>query len=221
MMDRLSLKYRILLAAIAISFVVCLFLGSSYALWQIQEVQKTENVIDSGCFNVTFTDESEKENNYINLPNAYPISDQQGLKLVPYTFIIKNECTVDAEYTLYLNVLKINVDKNQKIYGKIPDNKIKYSLKKSTDANAVVNLITSETTINPDKEAFKNPDNIETSYIIDEGILKGSSAEGEVNPNLGSVSYELRLWIDESATTDINYDRFEAQVATIARAINK
>lgn len=218
MIDRLSLKYRVTLAVIAILFVICLFVGSTYALWQIQEVQKTENVINSGCFDITF----EAETNTINLTNTYPISDQKGLRLKPYTFTIKNNCTVKADYTLYLNVMNITKDESSKIMGQIPDNNIKYSLKKTTDSQAVVNLITADEKINPDKEAFKDASNIKTSYILDEGTLTGATAEpdGAINSDGESVTYELRLWIDEKATTAINYYRFEAQVATIARAIN-
>ncbi len=219
MINGMALKYRVSLAIIAVLFAICMLLGSSYALWQITEIQDTENVITSGCFEIEFT---EGENSKINLDNQYPISDQKGLKLKPYTFTITNKCTVKANYTVYLNVMKITTNEKTNIMGSIPDSNIKYSLKKVGASGTVANSLISEKTTNPDTSAFQDHNNISKSYILDEGVLNGATAteDGSITADGGSVTYELRLWIDEKATTTINNHRFEAQVATIARATN-
>lgn len=194
-MGNMRLRYRIPLAVIAIMMVCTLFLGSSYALWKITKQQKGTNLIETGCFELTFTEQSSS----IHLTNTYPISDEKGLKTTPYVFTIKNTCTIDAKYTVYLNALDTG--------NLIPDNLIKYSLKKSTDAVEVANLLTS-VPINTDTSAFTYAKPLLTSYTLATGTLRQNE----------SAQYNLRLWIDEKGTVEIGGKQFEAGIASIAYA---
>ncbi len=216
-MSGLRLRYRISLAVIAIMLVCCMFLGSSYALWKVEFEQDSENVIKTGCFDVTLEDAADSKS--INLEKAYPISDEQGLASTPYKFTVKNNCTIDAEYTLYLNVLKVDAnsetDVNSKIAGQIPDENIMYTLKKESETNSTANKINTLTENKNETASFDlDGKTLSKSYILD-----GSSSKLSLKAN-SSVSYELRLWISKDATTSINYKRFEAQIATIAWAVN-
>lgn len=192
----MRLRYRIPLAVIAIMMVVTMFLGSSYALWKVTKYQPTANVIETGCFELTFTEQSSS----INLTNAYPITDEKGLKTTPYTFTLKNTCTIDAQYIVYLNTLKT-------AETKIDDSLIKYSLLKTGDSISVANPL-STATLNNDVSSFTYDKDLLTSY----SLVTGTLAQNE------QVQYNLRLWIDESATTAINGYTFEAGIATIAYA---
>lgn len=192
----MRLRYRIPLAVIAVMMVATMFLGSSYALWKVTKYQETANVIETGCFELTFTEQSSS----INLTNTYPITDEKGLKTTPYTFTITNTCTIDADYTVYLNTL-------QTTKSKIDDGLIKYSLFKTGDSVATANLLTSAT-VNTDVSSFTYDKTLLTSY----SLVSGSLAQNE------SAQYSLRLWIDESATTAINGYAFEAGIATVAYA---
>lgn len=192
----MRLKYRAPLIVIAILMVITAFIGSSYALWKVTKYQTTTNVIETGCFEVTFTEQSSS----INLDNTYPISDEKGLKTTPYMFTIKNTCTIDAEYTVYLNTL-------QSSGTKISDNLIKYALLKTGDSVNVANAL-STAEVNTDVASFSYDKDLLTSYSLATGTLSQNE----------SAQYSLRLWIDESATTAINGQTFEAGIATIAYA---
>lgn len=203
-MSNLSYKYRVSLAIIAILLVVCMFLGSSFALWRLENEQETPNVITTGCIDVIFENGSEN----INFDKAYPISDNQGLSgnyNNLYTFTITNNCTMDVDYHIYLNSLNLT-----DATPKIDDEFIRYAIYKEGDGGAVAN------SLDPDKyksdaiASFSN-NNIEHSYDIANGSLTTSEK---------SHTYNLRLWIDEKATTDINDHRFEANIAAIAYARN-
>ena len=218
-MSGLSLKYRMSLAVIAIMLVGCMFLGSSYALWKVEFEQESENVIKTGCFDTVFENAENSES--INLDKAYPVDNEKGLKTTPYNFTIHNKCSIDANYKLYLNTLKIDVnnsdDRNQRVAGKIPDNLIMYILTKEGATNGTAQTV-NNLTQNTETTSFEFDEGqkLETSYILDDG--EGSNGiflkAGE------SKQYSLKLWISSAATTAINYQRFEAQIATIAYAVN-
>ena len=56
---------------------------------------------ESKCFNLSITN---KENN-ISLDNAYPMSNDKGKSLTPYTFTVTNTCDITTEYSVNLEVL--------------------------------------------------------------------------------------------------------------------
>lgn len=200
----MRLKYRIPLAIIAILMVAILFVASSYALWNVTIYQETENIIETGCFSLEFQDVSSS----IHLDNTYPITDEKGMKTTPYQFKITNTCTVDAKYTIYLNTLEVDGTK-------LSDHLIKYSLLKKDGAVAVaMPLDTAE--LNLDTSHFTFDKKIVKSYEIGSGTLKGKTSETSTDGE--SATYNLRLWIDESATNTIAGQTFEAGISTIAYA---
>lgn len=181
---------------VAISIVV---LGAtSYGLWVVTKHQESSNTITTSCFEVEFTELSSA----INLPNAYPITDEKGLKTTPYTFKIKNICDTKTAYKITLNTLKISG-------SKIPDNLIKYVFYDSS-STVSVGAYLSNATINTET------DNIETTLPI---INSYEMASGTLEKN-GEKQYMLKLWIDESATTAINGYRFESSINVISTATN-
>ena len=89
---------KALILFILILFMICI--GISYALWRVNLSQTTANTLASDCFNITFT-----EGEAIELLNTYPMYDEDGSKLTPYTFTIKNNCASYATYQINLEVL--------------------------------------------------------------------------------------------------------------------
>ena len=94
MKKKTGLLLGILLVAITIA------VGVTYALWQVTLQQSSSNVITTGCFNVTL-----EEGDAITLNNAYPITDEEGKELTPYTFTIKNSCNEKASYVINLETI--------------------------------------------------------------------------------------------------------------------
>lgn len=218
-LGNMRLRYKIPLAIIAIMFVITMFIGSSYALWQVTDYQSSTNVISAGCFEMAFED---ADSSAINLTNAYPITNEKGLTTKPYTFTIKNKCTIDAEYKVYLNTL--NVAQN-----KIPDHLIEYAIQKKDDVTSVASLLSSATPNTETSQFNYENKSLLDSYIVATGTLKGRSSDSADDGE--EETYSLRLWIDESAeniksgetVTDKMIDNtysFEAAISTVAYATN-
>lgn len=87
--------------AITLLVIICV-IGVSYAYWRLSLSQTGTNEIASSCFNITL----ENEQNAINLQKAYPILDEEGKTLTPYSFTIKNNCDAMASYTVNLELLE-------------------------------------------------------------------------------------------------------------------
>ena len=70
--------------------------GISYAVWTILHTATNTNVIQTGCFNTSFTENG----NAINLADALPTTDAEGETMLPYTFTIENTCSLTANKIL-------------------------------------------------------------------------------------------------------------------------
>ena len=88
----MRLRYKIGLVLIVLTLAVCLMTYQSYALWIYNKVAEQENIVEVGCFSVSYTEE-----NPITMTNTYPVSDQKGLSGTPYTFTITNTCSIDRK----------------------------------------------------------------------------------------------------------------------------
>ena len=84
--------------------------------------QDSKNVVSTKCLNISFT-----EGDAINLQKTYPMEDEEGKKLTPYTFTLKNECNDKANYqinletltgsTLDINYVKVKLNNTISILG--------------------------------------------------------------------------------------------------------
>ena len=95
------MKKSVIFISISLGLIILLGIGVSYSMWNISVSQDTTNLAESKCFDLSITN---KENN-ISLDNAYPISNDKGKSLTPYTFTITNTCDITAQYNINLEVL--------------------------------------------------------------------------------------------------------------------
>ena len=184
---------------IFIVLIACLFAGISFGYWQIIHTQSERNVIQSGCFETTFD-----EGDAIGLDNALPISDEEGLSTDPFTFTIKNICSVYARYQVNLEVLGISAPTEA-----IEPNFVK-SILDMTYPNITANhpYLTTEYA-----EVETTLVGAESSYKL----ITGGLAPDEY------VTYDLKLWLDYAATLDdfpgINEEieyKFSSKIVIIA-----
>jgi hypothetical protein len=174
----------VILIVVGVLFAVSLIVGVSYALWTINHTQTTANALASGCFETTFTDADN-----INLTNQFPISDTKGLTLKPYTFTIKNTCTIASAYNINLETLKDTTASGQFI---------KVSLNAGTPA-----LLNSFSTTTSTITDALGSNTLHTDYL----------AAGD------SATYTLRLWITEEATTnDMANKIFDSKIVIVSSA---
>lgn len=197
MEDKTSKKNLIFISLIIIIAIVVL-ISASFALWTITYKQTSVNKITTSCFDVKFTELSSN----INLNNTYPMTDTKGLKTTPYTFKLTNVCDIKTGYKITLNTLKTSGNK-------IPDNLIKYVLQNGSSPVSVGSYL-SNAKVNTDTSNISTSLPILKSYELASGTLTKDQ----------SVTFSLKLWIDESATTAINGYSFTSSINTISYATN-
>ena len=154
-----------LILLILILFMVCI--GISYSLWKVNLFQTTANTLATDCFNITFT-----EANNIELLNTYPMYDEDGSKLTPYTFTIKNNCASYATYQVQLEILNTST---------LSDQYLKVMLDTKTP-DLLTNYREGEITL----------ENAKSSYILDNNALDKNEEK----------TYNLRVWLDENVTLE-------------------
>ena len=163
MKDKLNNKNIII---IVIVLLLILGIGFSYAWWRYTVIQDKTNVGVSKCFSIELANQA----NEINLTNMYPIADEEGRKLTPYTFTLKNTCSVSAKYSLNMEMLE-GTTLNSNYLAVLVNNK---------DIKLLSSYNTATTVIDGSTE----------SRTLDTGILA---------PN-GSKDYSISLWMDKSVT---------------------
>lgn len=86
---------------IIVLFVILASIGISYAYWQLTFNGDKSNDVLSGCFSIEMINQKDE----ITLGSSFPITDEEGLKLKPFSFTLKNTCTINAHYKINLETL--------------------------------------------------------------------------------------------------------------------
>ena len=137
-------------------------------MWNITTSQDTTNTVYTKCFDVSITNQK----NSIDLENTYPISDEKGKKLTPFSFTITNTCDIFASYTVNLESLK--------------DTTLNSKFLKVMLNNEGLKLLSN----------YESTDTVNTGSIESHILAKGSLGSGD------SEDYTLRLWIDYDTTLE-------------------
>ena len=156
-----SKKIKILI--ISILCILTITIGLSYGYYLLNKVQENNNIAGSKCFNLEFTNEK----NAISLDNMYPISDEEGRKLTPYSFTITNTCDMLAGYTVNMEMLE-GTTLNSKYLDVMVNNE---QIKLLTNYESTSTVITGST----------------ESRILAKGTLAYND----------SVDYTVRFWMDK------------------------
>ena len=181
-------SYKIILIVISILLIGSIIIGTSYSMWVKTAVQKEQNIVNSSCFDIEFTESSN-----INLTNAIPISDEAGLKKKPYTFTLKNTCNMNSKVTIALDVLSTST---------MSSSAIKTSLTKGNKSGTPT-LLTSL-----DKKAEVDISDAKEAYILGTDIIEANK----------SKSYSLYLWMDEAVTIAEASKSFSSKVVIVNTA---
>ena len=189
--------YKITLGILTIMILVTLTIGTSYSYYSVASTQENPNELTTTCFDVSFSEGSSS----INLAATYPMSEASANSLSPYTFTITNTCTTEnatdpINYVVTLNTLTAKAPT-------LPLNLLRVRLDETSPSSVTgTSALLSDVPPYTLGESLKTSEGIDTSYNLVEGTL----APGE------SVTYNLRLWIDESAGKDVMNDSFTGRV---------
>ena len=168
-------KKRTILYGLLVTVLV--LIGVTYAYYRITKTQTNSNVIGTRtCLNTTLTEETSE----IVLSDAFPISDEDGLKQSPFTFTLTNNCDSYVKVTIAL-VSEYRTSTNT---AYLKDNYVKTNLStKGTNDGSSVILSTL---------SLGEVDTNTQGYILKTTGLKNKEAK----------SFDLRLWLDSKTTNE-------------------
>ena len=161
-------KKKLIITSISVIAICIAFIGLSYAYWYVRNIQDTTGNATTGCFQVELTNQSGE----INLGNAYPITDEEGLKLKPFSFTIHNTCSIFAHYYVNVELLEGTTLNSHYVTTRVNNEEIKTLDSFNTALTAITNSV--------------------SSYTVAEGYLGADDSE----------DYSISLWIDEDVTVD-------------------
>ena len=187
---KLSLYYGLLVT------VICI-IGVSFAWFRLYLSQTENNTIASRtCFNTTLTEDTSK----ISLTDAFPITDEDGLKQTPFTFTIKNNC--NSYVKVYITIDSTYRESTNTSYLKDNYMKVNISPKGTTTGKSVI--LGSQT--------LTDLENNKKGYII---VSTGLNANEE-------KSYDLRIWMDSAVTTEQGLNKnWSGKIVVVSNASNK
>ena len=160
---------KILLLGLGVIAVITFLFGTTYAYWKFQKEQTNPNVIASKCFQLSFVEDSAST---IQLMNAYPMTDEEGSQLTPYTFTLTNQCDNELSYQVNLDILQNATLKEQYVKTRINEGSI----------SLVSDFTATDITVEGAKKA----------YQIEEGTISAKETK----------SFEVRLWLDGDISAD-------------------
>ena len=137
------------------------------------------NVIKVGTLNIDFGADSS---NTINLTGQYPMSDEEGLKLTPYTFTITNTGSLAADYEVFIQDDQDMISKDNCSSNQLNKDYIRYKLDTGSPAN--LSSIAG------------------SNYRIATGSLEAG----------GSVTYTLYVWIREGVGNDVLNKHYHGKI---------
>ncbi len=182
---------------IALALALVLLIGGTYA-WLSLTLEGNKTVrLEAGTLSLRLKDES----NAIDIEDAFPMTDEEGLATTPYTFILENNGTIASDYSVFLDSEAIPSG-----YNPMKQHLIKYSITKTVktkvgDEIDQANDTTKDTqtvteTLNPLKTDAVAPDTPEMGTNPDRVLDTGSLEADDY------IVYTLRLWVDYRATLE-------------------
>ena len=162
---------------ISIFITIIIIAGISYAYFFLRKEQTNENIIGTRtCLNSSLTEQTAE----ISLTDAFPISDEDGLKQTPFTFSVTNNCDTYVKLTITLE----NENRESTSTEFLKDNLIKVNLSPKGETTSSNLLLGSQTLV--DIESSRK------GYKLTTTGLNGNETK----------EFDLRTWMDSSTTLD-------------------
>lgn len=187
-MQEQAKKIKLWPIVVLILFIL-LLIGSTFAIFTLSLNSQKLNIIKAGDLSMTLDDTTSSG---IKLVNAVPMSYQQGMETVEYTFTLKNDGSTNNDYSISLvdENTYIN-DNNEEVTiteeSRLEDTKIRYILlKDGEEAEASKSKLLSDA----------------TDRVIDSGTINSK----------GEITYSLRIWIDSKAGSEVMNKIFMAKL---------
>ena len=182
---------KTIIAIISIVVLLLVIIGVTYAYWLVTKTQTNSNIISSACLDITLDNEA----NDISLSSQYPMSDEDGMALTPYTFTVTNNCNTSIDYQVALESIGDEATA-------IKASALKVALDTKYD------LLSNKATVDPTISGAY------AAHRLSYGTLSARGSEGS------NVTHSLRIWIDENAPISEMNKTFQSKIrVTIGQGI--
>lgn len=181
---------------IAVAVILILLIGGTYAWLRVTLTGSKVNTITAGVLEMEL---DERATNGIELLEAVPTSDETGKKGTPYKFVMENTGNILSNYTLSLESQPLDI-LGEDTLKKMPQNRIKYNLKKTLKKKVGENRDSAnDTVISSDNEGIISILNPQYNSDTEENMQEITIDSGSLEPKY-YIEYELVLWLDKDAT---------------------
>ena len=181
-----SFAREIKLLIFSIFLIIIMAIAGTYSIFTSTVKEEDYNTMTVGTLKIDYL----KDESNLTLNGAYPISDEDGLKMEPYTFKITNSGSLNGSYKV-----KIVDDQDMINEDKCQNNLLSKSVIKVSINDEVPFLL----------ENLKDSD-----FTVVSGTLNSK----------GTIDYKVRIWIDESATNTVLGKHFHAKVVVDSVNLN-
>lgn len=182
MKEGLDMKHAKIIFITIVFLSVIGIIAITYAKWSVKSEQIDLNTLTVGCLETSIV-----EGEAISMTNLYPVTDNEGIESVPYTFSLKNTCSEKQKVQINLELFATNASYDP--------SQIKFSFNGSNPA-----YINSLTTMNPILT------NATSGYILTTDTIAGGVTH----------EYDLKMWIDENVTIENGTNKiFKTRVSII------
>ena len=162
---------------ISLFVTIIIVIGISYAYFFLRREQTNDNIIGTRtCLDTSLTEQTSE----ISLTEAFPISDEDGLKQTPFTFSVTNNCDTYVKLTITLE----NENRESTSTEFLKDNLIKVNLSPKGTTTSSNLLLGNQTLV--------DIENSRKGYKLTTTGLKGNETK----------EFDLRTWMDSSTTLD-------------------
>ena len=197
-------KSRVLVIGFLVVLLMILIgITFSYAFWFMTDIQQNHNEVTAGCLSFSLDDKDVDGNvTNINLPNAYPMRDEIGLRLSPYILKITNTCTLQTNIFISLHNLDSSGIDSKYIKVSLQDENDNFVL----DPTLVSNITGGKYSNDITTAVSHKLNNIKETHLLNNFLLDPDE----------TITVNMRMWIDYNANNDIMGLSYNSAVSVYA-----
>ena len=193
-------KKTIIAVGIICILVVVFLLLNTYAFWTVKKKQTNINKLSTACLQIDYIDIPDSG---INLTEAWPLTDEEGIATTGYTFRVENVCNEPVNYQVVLESLKIDGKTEEDYFG---NEYIKLQL-----SNDRISRYSEFGVVLNDQDDDHKEDIRETRQIF-----VGTLAAKEEGSTANVASHNIRIWISGDAPNSQIGKAFRSKIKVYA-----
>ncbi len=171
----------ILLMVLGVAILVVAVIGVSFAAFAASKATSNVNTLTTGAISMAFQDTT-----YIDIHNAMPISDKEGMALTGDYNTMKFTVSANVSGSTTIDYVISAVDVTDQNGNKIPEKYLKI-------------YMTGEGSIISTPKLYSDLENVQHEDQVDKVLAHSSFVTTASSAQEYKKDYELKMWIDEKA----------------------